>query len=71
MVDGYTKAVLTLIAAALLAIALQNALPGAAAQGGCGTTAAPCVVQFPGNVPVVVANAPLWVTVDNTISPRR
>jgi hypothetical protein len=71
MVDRYTKAVLTIIAAALLAIALENALPKASAQGGCGTLSFPCVVQFPGNVPVVVANSPLWVVVDNTISPRR
>ena len=71
MNDRYTKAVLTVIAAALLAIVLENALPKAAAQGGCGSAAFPCVVQFPGNVPVVVANLPLWVTVDNTVSPRR
>ncbi len=71
MIDSYTKAVLTVIALALAAIALENVQREAAAQGGCGSAALPCMVQFPGNVPVVVSNQPLWVTVDNTISPRR
>jgi hypothetical protein len=64
MVDRYTKAVLTLIAAALAAIALEAALPRAVAQFACGVPAQPCYV-------LVVQNAPLWVTTDFGVSPRR
>jgi hypothetical protein len=63
MLDGYTKAVLTIIAAALSVIALQAGLPKAVAQSSCGSSSFPCFV--------VVQNAPLWVTTDFSIAPRR
>ena len=34
MIDRYTKTILTVIAAALVALAVQNALPSARAAGG-------------------------------------
>jgi hypothetical protein len=37
MSDRYTKSVLTIIGLALLALAIQNGLPHAAAQWSCGT----------------------------------
>jgi hypothetical protein len=37
MIDRYTKAVLTVIAAALMTLAVERIVPGASAQsGGCG-----------------------------------
>ena len=46
MVDHYTKAVLTVIAAALVALVVQNAAPDASAQiqAGCGDRFKPCYV---------------------------
>jgi hypothetical protein len=45
MVDSYTKAVLTVIACALLAIALQQFVNPAQSQGGaCGDRQNPCSV---------------------------
>ena len=46
MVDRYTKAVLTVIAAALVALVVQNAAPDASAQiqARCGDRFKPCYV---------------------------
>lgn len=65
MADAYTKAVLTVIAAALIALAAQDAATPAAAVGeGCGSRWDPCHV--------VVEEAcgessydPCWVAVGN------
>jgi len=49
MADGYTKAILTLIALALGAIAIQNAAPTSNAQIGrdCGQTyVSPCFITM-------------------------
>jgi hypothetical protein len=49
MVDRYTKTVLTVIAAALVAIVIQEVAPNAIAQSGmdCGRTVhAPCCVTI-------------------------
>jgi hypothetical protein len=64
MVDRYTKAVLTVIAVALSAIAFKSAFPPADAQSSCGSPAVPCYVQ-------VIQNGPLLVTTDFAVSPRR
>jgi hypothetical protein len=64
MVDRYTKAVLTVIAVALSAIAFKSTFPTAVAQSSCGSAAVPCFVQ-------IVQNAPLLVTTDFSVSPRR
>jgi hypothetical protein len=48
MVDIYTKIVLTVIAAALIAVAVQGAIPSASAQFGqtCGNSQfSPCYVK--------------------------
>ena len=46
MVDLYTKAVLTVIAVALSAIAIRSAVPSALAVGdGCGSVLDPCYVR--------------------------
>ena len=46
MVDVYTKAVLTVIAVALSAIAIRSAVPSALAIGdGCGSPGDPCYVR--------------------------
>jgi hypothetical protein len=45
MVDRYTKAVLTVIAGSLAALAIEQAAPAAQAQAmPCGTPKAPCFV---------------------------
>ena len=62
MGDRYTKIVLTVIAAALAILALENALPRAVAQSSCGAAGQPCLVQ-------VVQNGPLWVTTDFAVTP--
>jgi hypothetical protein len=47
MVDRYTKAVLTVIAAALVALAIQQAVPSASAASDCGTRSYdPCYVKI-------------------------
>ena len=58
MIDRYTKIVLTVIAAALTAIAVRQALPpGALAQNGsCGALANPCYVATPSDRPLLVSN---------------
>ena len=66
MVDKYTKAVLTVIAAALLGIVAQNAMQPASAQAvPCGAAMAPCSVVITGSLhPLFVTNtlqSPLWV----------
>ena len=51
MIDRYTKAVLTVIAASLTAIAIEQAIPAAHAQSaGCtGSSNGPCyVTPYPG-----------------------
>jgi hypothetical protein len=60
MVDRYTKAVLTVIAAALVAIVVQNGLASAAAQlnTGCGNTMfaqTPCTVVWRSPLPVRIS----------------
>jgi hypothetical protein len=57
--DRYTKAVLTVIAVALCAIALQGSIRPASAIGGegCGSTFNPCQVE--------IGNSPLNVRVSN------
>jgi hypothetical protein len=57
MIDRYTKIVLTVIAAALVALVLQNSFPGARAQmgSGCGSGHKPCYVE-------TVPREPLYVT---------
>ena len=57
MVDHYTKTVLTIIAAALVALVAQNALRGAFAQANtaCGNAVfgePPCVVVWTSPMPV-------------------
>ncbi len=46
MLDRYTKAILTVIAAALAGVAVEGAVPQASAQGelACGTSTNPCYV---------------------------
>ncbi len=63
MIDRYTKIVLTIIAAALVAIVAQNGLLPAMAQSNvaysdaCGTvTHPPCKVQWDSAMPVTVQN---------------
>ena len=57
MIDIYSKAVLTVIAAALVALVLQNSFPGARAQMGsaCGQARNPCYVASDSREPVFVA----------------
>lgn len=54
MIDLYTKAVLGVIAVALTVIAVQGAMPRAAAQfgGGCGALGTACHVQWSHAMPV-------------------
>ena len=66
MLDRYTKAVLTVIAAALVVLVLQNAFPGARAQSGstCGGARNPCYVTATPSDPVfIAAGNPLFVHV--------
>ena len=51
MADRYTKAILTVIAVALVALAVQQAVPSASAAGSeCrGTYLDPCWVKIMGN----------------------
>ncbi len=62
MMDKYTKTVLTVIAVALCAIAVQQAISLSSAQNGfaCGgSPSTPCYVQPPRNVfDVFVVNLP-------------
>ena len=46
MVDRYTKVVLTVIAAALVGLVVQRAIPTASAQlgAGCGSSYDPCYI---------------------------
>jgi hypothetical protein len=56
MIDKYTKAVLTVIAVALLLLVAENLMQRANAQSGCGTFQQPCVVtteQFTNYSPFV------------------
>jgi hypothetical protein len=47
MIDRYTKVALTVIAFALVAIAVQGAVPKASAFSGCGTSRLlPCYIEF-------------------------
>jgi hypothetical protein len=65
--DSYTKAVLTIIAAALVAIALQGNIRPASAQmdSECGRSErAPCYVQVDGG------KLPFVVTVEGTVDVR-
>jgi len=59
MVDRYTKVVLSVIALALSALAIEQAAPAARAQGvagaSCGDSDHPCWVKF--QEPVEVLNA--------------
>jgi hypothetical protein len=52
MTDRYTKAVLTVIAVALVAIVVQNGMRNASAQlgGGCGNFLEPCYVKTGGGL---------------------
>lgn len=61
MIDRYTKIVLTVIAAALTAIAVEQAMPqGALAQLpagiSCGGVDTPCYVATPDTRPLLVSN---------------
>lgn len=77
MNDRYTKVILTIIAGALSAIALQSAFGPARAQlGDACTRRNPCFVDYAGliggGLPVSVTNEPLWITKDAPrILPRR
>jgi hypothetical protein len=67
MTDRYTKTVLTIIAAALTALVIQNQFPLAKAQTGesCGNPKTPCYVTSSPKLPVWVAanpKEPLYVT---------
>jgi hypothetical protein len=45
MIDRYTKAVLTLIALALVALAVEQGIGRASAEFQCGTPDTPCFVE--------------------------
>ena len=60
MTDRYTRAVLTIIAAALVVIAGKGLAPNASAQfGSCGTSANPCVITPDSTINVYVAGGRL------------
>lgn len=68
MTDLYGKFVLSIIAASLVVLCVQNALSGAnaAVRPGCGEAGNPCYVTAAPNYPVYVAtprNAPIVVLV--------
>lgn len=75
MIDTYTKAVLSVIAAALVVLAVETLLPGAKAQTAtCGTDENPCVVttnsgqlfmNLPPKVKVQGYQYPFIVTIGN------
>ena len=58
MIDRYSKIVLTVIAAALVAIAIQQAAPSAKALSDCGDYLSPCYVTTRGDLDVYVTNWP-------------
>jgi hypothetical protein len=62
MMDSYTKGVLTVIAAALVVLVIQNIIPNARAQlpsnGGCGLTeGTPCYVATAPAKPLEIIGA--------------
>jgi hypothetical protein len=59
MIDTYTKAILTVIAGALIALVIQNSVrPATANEPPCGRVRNPCYVTSTGDDPITVVNSP-------------